>query len=259
MYDGWARQDPHAILDMHASIPESIRKDVLEQAMYQIVREDPDSVLSLAADLLNINDAMQPSGAVMMALQSLAENDLQLAMNWIEDNVKGAAKTTYVASTLMHTARSDPEKAFNFALTMPETNPSPEFNVLMSMLFSDGAESAKKFVPRVRGELWRNYGALGTRRSARQFGLSRSLGVWSISRRRCSAAVLPECIFTMGRIGSRRGCVKDLEGSQWGCARSGTEFTRYVVGMPWSAAKGGSADSTIGSVTVRSVPKRQPF
>ena len=177
VFEGWASNDPYAVLDVLSSIPESMREAVVERALYQIGSDDPHSVLKLAPGLVDLS-SRSSSGAVTSALNKVAEDNLKQAVDWINQKVEDEGKNEYISETLMSLSYSKPQEAFDVALTLPTTTMnSPEFGVAMGAMYQN-LEMAKKLVPKVRDERWRaaGYAAIGSRLVATDSGEALAYG-----------------------------------------------------------------------------------
>ena len=154
VFEGVASRQPRFILDRYSSIPESIRNRVVESALRTIGRRDPESLLTIAPQFIELSER---STAISRALQSLARHDVSQAMKWVDDHSSGRVKHRYFRTILRTHAEDDPHSALAQALsTSASEDYCPEYTVFSAALSHHGdIPLARRMISAIRIDEYR--------------------------------------------------------------------------------------------------------
>lgn len=114
----WTIDQPRSLLDYSENIPKQLRDTAQKQALEQIAKDDPQSAIELANQILSIEQLEQ---GISLILLSWSSNDVTSALDWVLSHEEYATNVGFLKTVIREYAKYYPDKALQLTENMEFT------------------------------------------------------------------------------------------------------------------------------------------
>ena len=150
IFERWASQDAKTFLGLIKSLPADLQGMAQEKALIAIAKTAPMDVVELLAEITDQHSFLNVAEAI--AIQ-WAQQDVSGALNWIgSDEQLTSVRENLMRSVISELSKSDPQLAFQTALTYPPDSDERGFEVevVKTLAFGGDYDSAKSLLSLTR-------------------------------------------------------------------------------------------------------------